>query len=272
MKKLTALLLSIVLLICSTMIGCKQEELPGDESTENGTESKTTQTQNVGLVEGILDDYDKEESQKGFTIKGKKYPYNDNDVLILEVENTTETHYSTTFIVTFYDKAGEIVKTQKKSLEQFPAEYKQACVFQPECQFDSYTCKLYVGEYTGVDYMSAFLGGKQILEAFIFVYEHMSPMLASVNVKIISRYESCTIIPDGKRLGFGIDVVIFDNKGQIYRIEQHIDENFLNTETEKSRSIVLIEPGNLDIQIPENLTEKLTVIVAPTDCYLRDAT
>ena len=261
MKKLTALLLA-VLLICSTMIGCKQEDIPGDESTENGTESKTTQPQNGPFIEGILDDYDKEESQKGFTIKGKKYPYNDNDVLILEVENTTDTHYSTTFVVTFYDEAGEIVKTQKKSLEQFPAEYKQACVFQPECQFDSYTCKLYVGEYTGVDYLSTLSCGKYTKEVHGWVGEPKT----SYYIRTQGNFGPCTIIPEGNRMRVWCDVVLFDNTGKIYIIKQSplFFDNTDITKLSNNDMLLLESKEDLNMQIPEELTGELTVIVAPT--------
>jgi len=271
MKKLTTLLLAIVLL-CGTLWGCNQEDISGDESTENGKESETTQKQNVGLVEGILDDYDKEESQKGFTIKGKKYPYNDNDVLILEIENTTDTHYIATFKVTFYDEADKVVATQAKTIEQFSANYTQACAFQPECQFDSYTCELSLEEYTGPDYMSTLSCGKFTTKGIKVELPYDNPYMTHIYVNTYCRFGPCPI-PSGMLIDFDCEAVVFDNTGNIYTIIDRCGFLFsaetVGTERTRSDALTLVEMDGLNQQIPEELTGELTVIEYPLSVKVR---
>ena len=271
------------------MIGCKQEELPGDESKGNeqenisknestdeskdeSKESETTQKQNVGLVEGILDDYDQEESQKGFTIKGKKYPYNENDVLILEVENTTDTHYTPTFKVTFYDEADKVVATQEKKLEQFPANYTQACAFQPECQFDTYACELSLEEYTGPDYLSTFTCGKFTTKAKKAELPYDNPYMTHIYVSTYCRFGPCSI-PTRMIIRIGCEAVVFDNTGKIYTI---IDQcgfasaaETVDIERARSDALILVEMDGLNHQIPEELTGELTVIEYPVSFEVR---
>jgi len=265
MKKLTALLLSIVLL-CGTLMGCNQEDIPGGESTENEPYESTDP-----FIENILEDYDKEESQKGFTIKGKKYPYNDNDILILDVENTTATHYTAFFSVTFYDEAGNVVAKQDKTLEQFPGEYEQFCIFQPESRFASYTCELSVEEYTGVDYLSTFFSGKFTKDISIIEFPADNPNKTDIGVKIYGNFGPCNTIPSGKRMRVRTDAVVFDNTGKVYTIK----ESALlvgNTDTEMlvDDGVIILRRDGIDLPIPEELTGELTVILAPVGVELYD--
>ncbi len=259
MKKLTAILLAL-LLACGTMFGCKKDESKDghNETTQYGT----TETKE------ITDDYNHVETEQGFSIKGEKYPYQNNDVLILDVENTTDTHYTATFTVTFYNEAGEAIKTQEKTIEQFPAKYKQTCLFQPNLQFASYTCEISLEEYTDTVYLSTLSGKKNNVEVRRFEnkfagYPNVRETFITVH-EVESSFGPCTSLPEGKNLKVRWDVVVLDNTGEIFTIarQNHI---FENTDTIKRRANdvrVLSSTENLDLQIPDELKGEVTVILA----------
>ncbi len=255
MKKLTAFLLAL-LLACTPLIGCKQNTPQSDPNGNETTQHGTTET----------DDYDHVETQQGFSIKGEKYPYQNNDVLILDVENTTDTHYTATLTVTFYNEAGEAIKTQKKTIEQFPAKYKQPCLFQPRLQFASYTCEVSVEEYIGPDYLSTLSFEKYNIAVRRFENKfagYPNVRKTSISVQVGSSFGPSTSLPEGKNLMVQWDVVVFDNTGKIYTIAQQ-KQTFRNTDTIKTtyNSIVLISSTeDLDLQIPEELKGEVTVIL-----------
>jgi len=256
-KKLTAILLAL-LLACTPLIGCDKEQTKVDPNGNETTQHGTTET----------DDYDHVETKQGFSMKGEKYPYQNNDVLILDVENTTDTHYTAILTVTFYNEAGEAIKTQEKTIEQFPAKYKQPCLFQPNLQFASYTCEISLEEYTGPDYLSTLTSEKHTTKVQRLANKptgRPNERETFITVRLESSFGPCTIVPDGKFLFVTYDVVVFDNIGKIYTITQN-GLKFGNTDTitSDSNDIILISSTeNLDMPIPEELKGEVTVMLFP---------
>ena len=249
MKKLTAILLAI-LFACTPLIGCKQNTPQGDPNGNETTQHGTTET----------DDYDHVETQQGFSIKGEKYPYQNNDVLILDVENTTDTHYTATFTVTFYNEAGDAIKTQEKTIEQFPAKYKQPCLFQSNLQFASYTCEISVEEYTGSDYLSTLSFEKESFDVqrHDTIREYGGPKYPSLYLQVPVSFGPLTILPENNFLSIRCDVVVFDN---VYSKKV----NYRNTDKRLSGSldVELLYSTDPDWEWPEELKGRLSVIVAP---------
>jgi len=121
MKKITMFLFAI-LLACSTMIGCQQDK-PEDttDKTEvnqqESTDDKDETAETLPKFEDVITEYDQDDSQQGFSIKGKRYYYKGNavmdavearvfpagEVLILNVTNETDTNYTATLTVTYAD-------------------------------------------------------------------------------------------------------------------------------------------------------------------------
>lgn len=251
MKRLIAFLL-VLFLAGGTVIGCEKDEAK-DES------SKT---------EAVLTDYDRVDSLQGFIVKGQKHPFNNRDILILDVENTTDSNYTVKISITFYDEAGEPIKTQKKTVEQFPAEYKQAGLFRPQCIFDSYICELSLEEYTGEVYISTFCPERTIdiekKEMPLPPYTDMT-RYPTLIAKFPIRFGPCTSLPDQYGLSVSGDVVLFDNTGKVYGIFSEWSEIYPNIDSNSSGTIdfEIFHSKDPDWKFPEELTGELTAIMIP---------
>jgi len=80
-------------------------------------------------------------------INAKKYAYNGNDILILDVKNQSDENYSVTVIVKYYDENGKLLKKEHDTFEGFAADSSNYFLFQPGIKFDSYTCQAYTEKY-----------------------------------------------------------------------------------------------------------------------------
>jgi len=139
MKKLTTLLLTIVLL-CSALIGCSNTPLDPIFSNEEALPDIDP----IPAYE--ITSYDKEETIDGFALKGKKFTYGEKEVLVLNVENQTEKNYSATIRVTFLDENGNDVGNGVQWLDQFTTGFQTFFVYENSKKFDSYTCTLMLVE------------------------------------------------------------------------------------------------------------------------------
>ena len=77
MKKITTFWLAI-LLACSTMIGCQHDTLQGgsngnEAGRQESTDDKDDTDETLPPFEDVIKDYDQNDSQQGFSIKGKRY-------------------------------------------------------------------------------------------------------------------------------------------------------------------------------------------------------
>ena len=202
---------------------------------------------------------------QGISIQGQKYPYGDKDILILDVENATDTHYTVTLTVTFYNETGKKIKTQKRMIEQLPAESKQPCLFQPGQQFASYTCEVSVEEYTGPDYLSTLSYEKYTEE--VRRYKNLPTLDGKrktvINLRIRSSFGPCTIFPEEKFLHVTFDVVVLDNTGEIYTITQHgvLFQNPATIASESSDFPLISTTEDLDMPIPDELKGEVTVML-----------
>ncbi len=258
MKKYTSLLLAL-LLACGTMIACEKDE--PSETSALVTEASETEASDSQVQT-------QDDTREGFALRGQKYRYNNNDILILEVENTTDTHSSAAVTVTFYNEAGEAVKTQKKTFSQFPAGYKQSVLFQPQCSFDSYTLELSLEEYTGEVYISTFCPGRTIeiekKEMPLPPYTDMT-RYPTLIAKFPICFGPCTNLPEQYGLSVSGDIVLFDNTGTIYGIFSQWSEIYPNIDSKTSGTIdfEILHSKDPDWKFPDELTGELTAIMFP---------
>ncbi len=242
MKKLIALLLA-VLLLCSTLIGCKKEDILGGESTENGKEpNASTQSETLPPKEDVIEHYEQEDviehyeqddSQQGFTIKGKRYYYKGNDVmsqmtvnvypagemLLLNVTNETDTNYTATLKVTYLNESGEIIKTETQTFKQFAAGYQTYFLFRPQNSYTSYTCELSLAEYTGetwVDKLSFKMEKPREDDLWISTLVSQGDHKKYPSIRVDYIWNE---LPHPE-LRISRIVIIFDNTGEIYLIRK----------------------------------------------------
>jgi len=264
MKKLTALLLAIVLL-CSALIGCKQE------ATEEKDQTETDQ-------DAILTEYDYSDTQHGFNIKGKKYYYKGHEhverypageVLILNVTNETTDNYEVSLAVSYFDQNGEKIKTERQEFQYFSAGYQRYFIFYPEVKFDSYTCELELGEYIGepfFEYMSMSMEISSISRIDI-------PSLKKIMVGDYTKYPTIllsTIVRFKQarpKMILSYRAIVFNNIGEIYTLydwQGTADANKEPSILGTSRIVSQICELESDIEIPQELQGEVSIIWSPT--------
>ena len=81
-------------------------------------------------------------SAEGLMVKSKRYTFEGNDIIILNVTNQTKTNYIVTVQGTYLDKSGQIIKTEEQSFDQFSADYQNNFLFNPGIAFDDFSYEI----------------------------------------------------------------------------------------------------------------------------------
>ncbi len=95
-------------------------------------------------------------------VKEKKYAYGDVDVMILTVENQSDTNINVTFIGKFMDSKGNVVATKIEQVKGFPANYRNYVIFEPEVKFSKFTYETKITQYSGEAYMKYIVFGSEV--------------------------------------------------------------------------------------------------------------
>ncbi len=231
MKKLTAFILAL-LLACTAIVGCEKDE-PATGNKQETTQSgkkETTPVETKPPREDVIKDYDQDDSQQGFSIKGKSYYYKGNDVvfgevypsgevLLLNVANETDTNYTATLNVTYLNESGEKIKTERQTFKQFSAGYQRYFLFRPGTAYDSYTCVISLEEYTDeivADKISFKFDG--FLERRYTIDELIQQGDYNRYPSLAVRF-SCTELTH-PQVDISRTFVLFDNSGEIYMIQK----------------------------------------------------
>lgn len=90
----------------------------------------------------------------GFVIKDKKYTYEGNDLVILEVENQTDKHYVLTITGTYLDKDGKALKTETQTFDGFAAGGHNYFLFQPQITFNKFVYEVETAPFEGTCLMA----------------------------------------------------------------------------------------------------------------------
>lgn len=210
MKKYLSVLLLISLLLVS-MVSCNNVETPQN----NPSDTTATNSDSTPVFTDSIKDYDMvdDSSTEGFIIKAKKYKYEDNNVLLLNVKNTTKTNYSVSVSVDFCDSTGNTVKTESQTFEGYAAGYEKLFLFEPQITFDSYTYKVTVEEYTGECY------AQHVDVWFDKLYEEFMYIDPSDVTKHPTAYARCNVNNlSGTDLIMKGKFVLIDNTGKIFKI------------------------------------------------------
>lgn len=279
MKKLTAIILAM-LLACGTLMGCDKDE-PHEASKGN----ETTQSETSAQTEEVSKDYDQDDSQQGFTIYGKKYYYKGNsfmdpynglapgNMLLLTVTNETETDYKATVKITYLDENGEKIKTQSKSFLQYIAGYQNYFLFQPGEEYASYTCELTLTELTDeekadiiVDKIKITCNG--LRERITADAEKIFSEGVIVEVPTIMMETFFTFTEEVSPKIVGAYLVLIDETGEICYIDEcgglsHPQGSFVS-ERETDHYIYFDRENRAKAEWPEELKGELTVLMFPT--------
>lgn len=146
MKKTLVIILTLGLTLAA-LAGCK------DDDTNIYTEASYD-----SVSEFVPDNVSGEETENSnsltgeFVVKEKKYVYEGNDLVVLNVENNTNKNYVVTITGTYLDAKGNVLKTENRTFDQFSAGYGNNFLFAPDMTFDKFEYKLETSEAGGPFY------------------------------------------------------------------------------------------------------------------------
>ncbi|MBQ4116427.1 MAG: S-layer homology domain-containing protein, partial [Clostridia bacterium] len=152
-------------------------------------------------------------------VKEKKYNYKGANVMIMNIENQTDKNITLTITAEFKDSKGNVLKTETRKVEGFPANYRNYVVFQPGIKFDKFTYEIKTSSFSGTTYA----------KCLAFDTETTAKLVACISKPGEGEY------PKGQEragisfrvrsantynttLYVGWDEIFFDNKGNIYYI------------------------------------------------------
>lgn len=260
MKKILFLLITAIIL--TTLFGCN-----GDTpNTDNpGTEDPAEKRKNTDVpIEYDTESIVNANGDKSieFSVKGKKYKYKENNLLILLVKNNTDTNYSVSVSVDFLDSTGKTLKSETQTFEGFAAGYEKFFAFEPGIPFDNYTYKINVEEFTGECYT------KDVDIWFGGLHEIVFPIIDRVaELKDFTKYPSIiarrcykSTNKSSSFLDTSYKFIIIDNTGEVYftgrggaRVQPYV---------EISNMEILYQVLEDTIIWPENLTGDVIGICA----------
>lgn len=263
MKRTYAWLLAVVLLL-TLLTGCKNDS--GNSDIEV-------------TIKGTISDYDKENvvpvdeqssSDVGMLVKEKKCVYGDENVMILRVENQTENAYSISISGRFMDADGRTVATKNKTFKGFAPGFGTYFVFQPNKSFESFSYTLTAKPYEGEALSQYFEVGEDIK----LVTEKLMRDPETKNTFEKPCVGVGVVYPlrnnGAKALHYAADFVLFDKNGEIYMIDDQLQEKSLASH-EEGRNDAVFRPcfvsetlweNKDDFVMPEELQGELVAIMA----------
>ena len=158
MKKFLALFL-IVATALTAFVGCSEEGersdlnlyseasydnesrfVPNEEESKESSdsESNVSDEENSRSENSVSGESNTPLSGE-FVVKDKKYTFEGNDLVIVNVENQTNKIYSVTITGTYLDKNGNVLQTETQTFDQYYPGFSQYFLFEPKMQFDKFT-------------------------------------------------------------------------------------------------------------------------------------
>lgn len=291
--KITTAILLVLAITAAILSGCSEEGQAAGEISEYDSQSFIP----VGDTSGESADYSENTAQTvGFVVKDKKYDYDGNNLVILNVENQTDKNYKITINGQYLDGNGTVLKEESKSYEGFEAGWSNYFLFLPEISFDRFTYTLEAEEYDGKCYAQMLHYNWRLQE----IERGMSPEDWSKTHEEQLAYESAVAngetdvpLPTEHRsscidfvLGVNLDapfelcvvldVVILDSQGEVFVAQPRCynmktDPNLVGDDNIdwKSKGIYYFTDSN-SREWPDQLKGELTVLVGTVDVHIQE--
>jgi len=214
------------------------------------------------------------DGSEGFIIKARKFSFRSDRFVIFNVENTSNKNYTVKIRVTYKDKDGKTISSERKTHEGFAAGWQNYYVFNPGINFDSYTYTLTVSEYKGDTYTGYVSSGDLPVKLTIESsgkswQEFRSNYGKPLKEEKTALYVNFPIVnTSSKKLYYVADYVLFDQNGDIlyidtYQIPGTVSPNSSDTVIKKQLYLCSETWENKDqAQIPEKYTSGAAGIVA----------
>lgn len=269
-------------------VGTPGDNISGNEAVSGGNPSSgQSNGGDAGSVSG-------EGTQNGgFVVRDKKYDYEGNNLVVLNVENQTDKNYSVTITGTYLNKNGEILKEETKTFTGFAAGWQNNFFFVPEIAFDRFTYTLQTEKYDEVCYaqkpkyswkLTEFARGitsedwarmEKELEEYTSRVENGESDVSEPQ----EYYTPCIVFHLGMEYEFPeeivivMDVVILDSQGEVLYVKPKMYNHVKLTPQAgtnwKQRDLYYFpDPDNWEW--PEELKGDLTVLFGTVDAFLWD--
>lgn len=214
----------------------------------------------------------------GFIVRDRKYDYEGNNLVVLNVENQTNKNYSITINGQYLDGNGNILKEESKTFEGVAAGWKNNFFFVPEIPFERFTYSLDAEEYTGECFARSFRYTWELVEiANAVPWDAWSQDDASY-AAALSRGESDAPVPQTyfvPAISFEIyreyeitepvhvyeDVIILNSQGEIIDVKpQWFNAKCTPGDKSNNGHVYYFFPDPNDREWPEKLKDDLTVL------------
>ena len=141
-----AILFFVVICCFVTLLSGCQTDLQDDFSFDSIDPIESYDSESIYLPEENSTESDvsneSNNQAEGLIIKSKKYTFEGNDIIILNVTNQTKANYIVTVRGTYLDKAGKVIKSEEQSFAQFSAGYQNNFLFNPGIAFEDFTYEI----------------------------------------------------------------------------------------------------------------------------------
>ena len=267
MKKLFCFALATLILL-TALVGCNVKpvtppdknptEQPGttDPGNNPGTSNPPSGDTNIPQTPALKDDEIEKTTEHTvgngkFIFNEKKYAFNDQNLVLMDVKNETDTNYTLTIHYTFYDEAGNELLSKSREFIGIAAGWQRPILLWNGMAFDSYSytieTKPYEGECFGVNYRMEYVGLRELKSKETFL--------------IAEALETNTNTSPFLRV---LTTILFDNEGNVYGIYPMGYENINHPSKDNVvQPFIAYSASNDTYEWPEILKGDLRVVFIP---------
>ena len=227
----------VCLFVVLSFVGCLADsQLP--EDTEPSAENTLESTEEPETTAAEPFPTEDEYYGEGFELEGKKYVYQEDEVLILHVKNLTDMDYDVQVIVDFYDENNVETDHQEKYFEGFGANWENYFVFRTEKPFIRFRCEIAKMESTDTAY-SSYLSqatGEDALQ--LSVSKNKRWKSPEGNYEVFDDWypivyaDYSLLNTNDQQLYFSASFVVFDKTGEIFVIDAGVENRLIGPERE----------------------------------------
>ena len=200
----------------------------------------------------------------GIVARERKYTYLETDLMILQVENSTDKAYAVTISGTFYDENGEELGTASKTFEEFASGHQRYFLFRPGFVFDRFDYTVETAKHSS-DCPASLLTAE-----FVGLKDGYAPgsngakTQLSILGGLVLKNESDVVLDIGVQY-----LILFDEKGEIFSIspsgtKQNIEPDG-DEENEPLYSFLVYQQAEKISEWPEAIRENARGIIVVED-------
>jgi len=220
----------------------------------------------VEITNNPDDIYDEEKTDSsGLLVKEKTYPYGENDVLLLSVNNPTDKNLSVTINVSYFDADKNLLKEDVRTYDQMYSGGGNNFIFNPEIGFDSYSYSISTEEYNGT------VIAKDVGLSFSELYKTIDEDDEGEYAQICTR---CELSYNGNlsSVWIGADFLIIDKNGELNGVYNIGTKSLVYSGASNYKSAIIFESETTNISIPEELNGNISIIYDFTKMKSNDGT